>query len=170
MMHESMQQSDKQKQNHHPYMQQDKMGRQDMGRGMMGRQDMGMGRGMMDGMGMGRGMMGCMGMGPGMMDGYHGMGMGMMGGMGPMMHHHMMGGADGPIIENFDSLEDFETFLDETKEQRRKLHNMRFEYMEKMRQPETTVGELKQMKKETYSLMEEIHKKAESYTEQQKQQ
>jgi len=142
MMHGSTQQSDKQ--NYHSNMRQDTMG------------GMGMDSGMMDGMGMGPGTMdGCPGMG---------MGMGMMGGMGPMMHYRMMGGSDGPVTKNFKSTEDFETFLDETKEQRQKLHAMRFEYGEKMRQPETTVGELKQMKKDMYDLMEEIHGKAEKST------
>lgn len=105
-------------------------------------------RGMMGGMGMGSGMMGDMGMGSGMTGE-----MGMMGGKSPMM-------------QNFGSVEDFETFLEETKEQRRKLHTMRFEYMEKMRQPETTIGELKQMKKDINNLMKEIHGKAEKYASQ----
>ncbi len=145
MMHGSTQQSDK-KQNYHSNTRQDMMGGMSMGSGMMG--------------GMGS-MMGGMGMGPGMMDGCPGMGMGMMDGMGPMM-----GGSDGPVMKNFKSSEEFETFLEETKEQRQKLHTMRFEYSEKMRQPETTVGELKQMKKDMYDLMKEIHGKTEKSTKQ----
>ncbi len=150
MMHGSTQQSDQQKQNYHSNMRQDMDG-------------MGMGSGMMDGMGMGSGM--GMGMGPGVMDSW-GMGRHMMGGMGPTMHYQMMGGSGTSIMNNFDSFEDFETFLDQTKEQRKKLHTMRFDYMEKMRQPETTIGELKQMRKDILDLMKEIHEKAKKYSEQ----
>ncbi len=121
-----------------------------------------------------QGMMGGQGMGPGMMEncqdmmGSGMMGSGMMGGAGmDDMHHGMMGGMDGmdsygakQKMMGFKSSEEFDKFLEETKEQRKKLHNMRFEFGEKMRQPETTVGELKQMKQEMADLMKQIHAKA----------
>jgi hypothetical protein len=138
-------------------------------------------QGMMGSQGMGSGMMGGQGMGPGMMEscqemmgsgkmGSGKMGSGMMGGDGMgSMHHGMMGMMDGmdgmdgygamQKMMGFKSSEEFEKFLEDTKEQRRKLHDMRFEYVEKKRQPETTVGELKKMKQEMADLMKQIHEK-----------
>lgn len=136
----------------------------DTKQGMMG--GSGMGSGMMEkcqemmGSGkMGSGMMGSGKMGSGMMDGD---------GMGAM-HHGMMGMMDGmdgmdgygakQKMMGFESSEEFEKFLEDTKEQRKKLHNLRFEYGEKKRQPETTIGELKEMKKEMADLTKQIHDK-----------
>jgi len=87
------------------------------------------------GYGMGPGMMGGYGgygMGPGMMGGYggYGMGPGMMGGYGYGMGPGMMGGYGGYGIcpycgayqgQQFKSDEDYSKFLDDTKEQRKKL-------------------------------------------------
>jgi predicted lipid-binding transport protein (Tim44 family) len=101
------------------------------------------------------------------------MGSGMMGGDGMgAMHHNMMGMMDGmegmdgmdgygsmQKMMGFKSSEEFEKFLEDTKEQRRKLHDMRFEYIEKRRQPETTIGELKKMKQEMADLTKQIHAK-----------
>ena len=102
--------------------------------------------GMMGGYGYGMGpfMMGGYGMMPHMMGGY-GYGMmphHMMGGHGFGMGHHMMGGFgmsppcttwQGPF---FKSGEEYQQFMENTKEQRRKLHNMMFDYGEAMRSPE----------------------------------
>lgn len=116
-----------------------------------------------------QGMMGGQGMGAGMMESCQEMmGSGMMGGGDGMgdMHHGMMGMMDGmdefgakQKMMGFKSSEEFEKFLDDTKEERRKLHNLRFEYGEKKRQPETTIGELKEMKKEMADLTKQIHEK-----------
>jgi hypothetical protein len=128
-----------------------------------------------------QGMMGGQGMGSGMMEscqemmGSGMMGSGMMGGdgMGAMMPHGMMGGMDGMDgmdgygakqkmmgkMMGFKSSEEFEKFLEDTKEQRKKLHDMRFEYGEMMRQPETTIGDLKKKKQEMADLMKQIHAK-----------
>jgi hypothetical protein len=128
-------------------------------------------QGMMGGHGMGSGMMGGQGMGSGMMESCQEMmGSGMMGGDGMgAMHHNMMGMMDGmggmdgygsmQKMMGFKSSEEFEKFLEDTKEQRRKLHDMRFEYVEKRRQPETTIGELKKMKQEMADLTKQIHAK-----------
>jgi len=121
-----------------------------------------------------QGMMGGPGMGSGMMESCQKMmGSGMMGGDGMgAMHHNMMGMMDGmegmdgmdgygsmQKMMGFKSSEEFEKFLEDTKEQRRKLHDMRFEYIEKRRQPETTIGELKKMKQEMADLTKQIHAK-----------
>ncbi|HER62420.1 MAG TPA: hypothetical protein ENO11_00375 [Desulfobacteraceae bacterium] len=124
---------------------------------------------MMGGYGMGPCVMGGYGMGPGMMGGY-GMGPGMMGGYG-MGHHGMMGGYGmGPGMmgehgwwkdrDQFSSPEQYEKFLDETKDLRKKLHDLRFEYGEMMHDPKTTVGEMKKMQQDMYELQEQIQQKA----------
>jgi len=99
------------------------------------------------------GMMGCYGMGPGMMMG-GGMGPGMMmgGGMGP----GMMGGGIGPGMKRFDSPEQYEKFLEATKDMRKKMHDLRFEYGEMMRNPKTTMGDLKKMEQEMFDLQKKI--------------
>lgn len=90
------------------------------------------------------------GMGPGMMDGGYGMG-----------NHQMMRGYGwGPNSSRFNSPEQFDKFLNDTKDLRKKLHDMKFEYMEKMRDPQTTVGDLKKMQQEMYSLRKQIQEKA----------
>jgi len=113
------------------------------------------------------GMMGCYGMGPGMMMG-SGMGPGMMmgGGMGPgmmmgggmgQMHRHMMEEYGwGPGMNRFDSPEQYEKFLDATKDMRKKMHDLRFEYGEMMRNPTTTMGDLKKMEQEMFNLQKKI--------------
>jgi hypothetical protein len=104
------------------------------------------------------GMMGCYGMGPGMMIG-GGMGPDMMigGGMGPGM---MMGGGMGPGMKRFDSPEQYEKFLDATKDMRKKMHDLRFEYGEMMRNPTTTMGDLKKMHQEMFDLQKKIMEQA----------
>jgi hypothetical protein len=130
-----------------------------MGPGMMGGYGgyggYGMGPGMMGGYGgygMGPGMMGGYGgygMGPGMMGGYggYGMGPGMMGGYPPY------GGYQGP---QFRSNQEYSEFLNQTKEQRQKLHNLMFEYNEELRSPEPDRQKLQELEKEIYELRNEI--------------
>jgi len=116
--------------------------------------------GMMGGYGMGPGMMGGCGMSPGMMGGGYGMGPGMMGGgygMGPgMMGGYGMGqGTPGPADP-----EKYQKFLDETKESRKKLHDLRFEYSELMRNPKGTMKDKMQMEKKMFELQQELQEKA----------
>jgi len=131
-----------------------------MGPGMMGGYGgygYGMGPGMMGGYGgygMGPGMMGGYGygMGPGMMGGY-GMGPGMMGGYGGYGTCPNCGAYQG---QQFRSKEEYSKFLDDTKERRKKLHDMMFEYNEEMRSPNPDREKLSKMEKEIYELRNEI--------------
>ncbi|HHO47838.1 MAG TPA: hypothetical protein ENN06_05230 [Desulfobacteraceae bacterium] len=99
------------------------------------------------------GMMGCYGMGPGMMGGY-GMGPGMMGGygMGLMKQHMMAEYGSEPGMKPFRSPEQYEKFLDATRDMRKKMHDLRFEYGEMMRNPATTMGDLKKKEQEMMEL------------------
>ena len=101
----------------------------------------GMGSGRMRGYGMGPGMMGDYGMGPGMVEGY---------GMGP--------GMMGPGYYN--QSEECQKFLDETAELRKELHDKRFEYMEALRNPKTTIETDAKLRKKIDDLQEKISKKA----------
>jgi hypothetical protein len=122
---------------------------------MMGNYGYGMNPQMMGGgygYGMGPGMMGGYGMGPGMMGGY-GMGPGMMGGYGgystcPNFGHHQG--------QQFKSKEDYSKFLDDTKVQRKKVHDMMFEFNEVMHSPNPDREKLSKMEKEIYELRNEI--------------
>lgn len=106
------------------------------------------------------------GMGPGMMGGYggyggYGMGPGMMGGYGYGMGPGMMGGYGSPPYgahqgPNFRSNEEYSAFLNQTKEQRQKLHNLMFEYNEALLSPEPDRQKLQEMEKEIYELRNEI--------------
>jgi hypothetical protein len=132
-----------------------------MGGGMMGGPQQqqqyqqggyGMGPGMM-GYGMGPGMMGY-GMGPGMMG--YGMGPGMMGqGMGP----GMMGYGMGPGMMNVYNPQ-MKEFLDETKDLRKKLHTMQFDYSEALRDPETKPETITKLQNEMKDLFIRLQKKA----------
>ena len=149
-----------------------------MGPGMMGGYGYGMGPGMM-GYGMGPGMMGY-GMGPGMMGGYgYGMGQHMMGTenhpcmsggygygmMGPgMMGNHGYG--MGPGMMGYYSPEQYEKqfkenqkFFDDTRELRKKLHNLRFDFAEAQRNPDTKPEDLKRMNAEMEGIWKLIHEK-----------
>lgn len=87
----------------------------------------------------------------GMMQGYGGMGYGMMGGQGY---------CQGPVhMWNYKSEED-NKFMEETKETRKKLHDLHFEYGEIMRNPKTTVEDLRNMEKKIYELQQKLRKKA----------
>jgi len=152
-------------QTHHPSQQQtDKQQKPDTG-GMMGGQGMGMmggqGMGMMGGQGMG--MMG--GQGMGMMG--RGMGSGMMhGGMNQMNRNMMAECGWVPGMKTFTSPENHTQFLEDTKELRRNLYNLRFEYGEKARNPETTIGELQKMEEQMSDLQKQIREKAAQYSQQ----
>ncbi len=117
--------------------------------------------GMMGCYGMGPGMMGGYGMGPGMMGGY-GMGPGMMGGhgMGPMKRHMMEEYWGEGGMKPFRSPEQYEKFLDATRDMRKKMHDLRFEYGEMMRNPATTMGDLKKKEQEMTELRRKIMEQA----------
>jgi hypothetical protein len=113
----------------------------------------GYGCGMM-GYGMGPGMMGY-GYGPGMMGGYgmgYGMGPGMMGGYG-------MGYGMGPGMM-YPSSPEMRKFLDETREKRKEIHLKMFDYMEALRNPDTSYETIRKLQKEMGELSTELLKKA----------
>jgi len=132
-----------------------------MGPGMMGGYGYGMGPGMMGGYG-------GYGMGPGMMGG-HGMGPGM---MGYGMHHGMMGSYGcgmGPGMMGYFSPEQYENqfkqnqdFLNETKELRKKMHALKFDYAEALRNPETDKKDLERINAEMESIWKLIDEKRKS--------
>jgi peptidoglycan hydrolase CwlO-like protein len=103
-----------------------------MGRGMMG------GCGMMGGGMMGRGMMGGGMMGGGMMGGY---------GMGPGMWGYGY------------QQKAFQKFLDETKDLRKELHNLKFEYFEAVRNPDSKAEDIDKLEKEMKELQKKIFEK-----------
>jgi hypothetical protein len=111
------------------------------GQNMMG------GYGMMGGRNMMNMMMGNSGMMP-MMGGY-GMMPGMMGGYGMMQDQ-------GP-----DELKKYENFVKETRDSRKKLHDLMFEYGEARWNPATTLGDLRKMAEEMHQLRKDIQKKME---------
>ena len=95
----------------------------------------------------------CTMMGPGMM---WGRGMGMMGpGMGMMGYGMGMGGA----WRNWDNPDQYKKFMSDTKDMRRKLYDMRFDYQEATLNPKTTMGDLQQMREKMYNLQREIMEK-----------
>ena len=134
-----------------------------MSPGMMG--GYGMGPGMMGGYGMGPGMMGGYGMGPGMMGGY-GMGPQMMGGCGGRMSAPCYGYGPGMMEgygygkKGYPDPQKYKKFYDETKELRKKLHDLRFEYGEMMRNPDTTMKEKMDIEKQMFELQQKIQEKA----------
>ncbi len=141
---------------------------QNMNMGMEG-QGMQQGQGMMMGRGMGQGMMGG-GMGQGMMG--RGMGPGMMG-RGMMMQGHMgcmnmmgrgmgMGMMGGGMMGNM-TADNQKEFMDDTTEMRKKMHMMRFEYMEAMRNPKTTLEDIGNMEQDMLDIRKDMMKKAEKY-------
>ncbi len=113
---------------------------------MMGGYGYGMGPQMMGGYGYG--------MGPQMMGGY-GMGPQMMGGYGYGMGPQMMGSC-GLHQPYYGSTEDYTKFLDDTKDQRRKMHALMFEYGETARSPNPDKEKLQKMEKEMNELRTEI--------------
>jgi len=118
---------------------------------------------MMGGM-MGRGMMGgCGMMGGGMMGGM--MGRGMMGGCdmmgGGMMGSGMMGGCGmGPGMWGYGYQQKaFQKFLDDTKDLRKELHNLKFEYFEAARNPDSKPEDIDKLEKEMNELQKKIYEK-----------
>jgi hypothetical protein len=178
MMNQQQQQQENTQQQNTPYQ---------MYPGMMGGYGYGMGPGMMrGGYGMGPGMMGY-GMGPGMMGGYgygYGMGPGMMGGYGRGMGPGMMGscgypgcgmgpgmmGGYGygmgpgmmgyfPPAQNEQNFKENQKFFNETRELRKKLHDLKFEYNEALRNPDTTQKDLEKMNEEMAGIWKQIYEK-----------
>jgi peptidoglycan hydrolase CwlO-like protein len=123
------------------------------------------------------------GMGPGMMGGYggyggYGMGPGMMGtgqhpcmtgnygyGMGPQMMG-TYGYGMGPGMMGYYSPEQYEkqfkeqqSFLDETKELRKKLHTLKFDFAEAQRNPDTKPEDLEKMSAEMENIWKQIYEK-----------
>jgi len=120
---------------------------QQMQSGMMGQG----GSGMMMGSGMMPGMMMRM-MGPRKMDKM--MGKTMMSGM--MMGSPMMCLAAGMDAEK---VAQYEKFMKETRDIRKKLYDLRFQYTEALWNPETTVGQLRGMLQEMSPLQKQIQEK-----------
>ena len=86
------------------------------------------------------------GMYPGMMGGYgYGMGPGMMGYNSPEQYEKQ-------LKENQD-------FLNETKELRKKMHTLRFDYAEALRNPETNKKDLERLNAEMESILKQIYEK-----------
>jgi hypothetical protein len=132
-----------------------------MNPGMMGC-GYGMGPGMMGGgygYGMHHGMMGGYGMGPGMMGGYgYGMGPQMMGGCG--MGPNMMGYYSPEQYEK--QYKEFQSFLDDTRDLRKKLHTLKFDFAEAQRNPATKQEDLVKMNSEMESIWRQIDEKRKS--------
>lgn len=109
----------------------------------------------------GQGMM--MGQGNGMMMGGKGMmqqgQMGCMNMMGQGMGQGMMGGG----MMNHMSADNQQKFMNDTKEMRQKMHMMRFEHMEAMRNPKTSLEDLADMEQKMLDMRKDMMKKAEKY-------
>ncbi len=56
--------------------------------------------------------------------------------------------------------EEDQTFLNETVDIRKELHEKRFEYAEANRDPNTTIGTIRALEKEIYDLERQINEKA----------
>jgi hypothetical protein len=149
--HMYRQQPQETKQQQYPYcMNQGMMGSYPMGPQMMGGYGYPMGPQMMGGYGYPMGhMMGGYPMHPNMMGGY-GMGHHMMGGYGM---HPPCGGWQNP---SFKSGEDYTKFLDETRELRRKMHNLMFDYAEAMRSQDPDQEKLQKITAEMQELREKV--------------
>jgi hypothetical protein len=106
---------------------------------------------------------------PGMMGGY-GMGPGMMGGHGYGMHPGMMRGYGmGPGMGGYYSPEQYDKqfkehqdFLDETRELRKKLYTLKFDFAEAQRNPDTKRDDLKKINAEMETIFKQIHEKKKS--------
>lgn len=104
----------------------------------------------------GQGMMGSGVVGQGMMT------QGRMGFMNMMGHGMGMGMMGGGIMFNM-APEDQQKFMDDTKEMRKKMHTMHFEYMEAMRNPKTSLGDITDMEQKMFDIRKDMIKKAEKY-------
>jgi hypothetical protein len=139
---------------------------------MMGNYGYGMNPQMMGG-GYGYGMMPNMmgyNMGPQMMGSYgYGMNPGMMGGYGYGMNPQMMGGYGqgmGPNMMGYYSPEqyekqykEFQGFLDDTRELRKKLHTLKFDFVEAQRNSATKREDLEKMNSEMEGIWKQIFEK-----------
>ena len=107
--------------------------------------------------------MGSGGMGSGMMGGGYGMTPCTTGGGYNMMGHSgmmpMMGGFGMMHAQGFDDMQKHETFAKETREMRKELHNLMFDYGEARWNPDTTVGDLNKMAEEMNQLRQNIQQK-----------
>ena len=101
-------------------------------------------------------MSGRMGMG-----GMHGSMQGM-GNMGCACMNNMMGGMSRMMggFPVFRDKKEFLTFLDNTKELRRELHNTMFDYMENMRDPDANAEQTRKVEDKIYELKKKIMRKA----------
>lgn len=80
----------------------------------------------------------------------------MMGGYGMMP---MMGGFGMMQNLGYDNYKKYEAFAKETKDLRKKLHDLMFEYGEARWNPDTKIGDLNKMAEEINKLREDIHKR-----------
>ena len=121
-----------------------------MGPSMMGNYGYGIGPGMMGGYGMGPGMMGGYGYGmhPGMMMGGYGMGPGMMGYYSPEQYE-----------KKFNLHQEF---LNETKDLRKKLHSLKFDFAEAQRDPTTKREDLEKINAKMEDTWKQIYEKNKS--------
>ena len=99
-------------------------------------------------------------MNPGMMGGGYGYGRnpGMMGGYG--MGPGMMGYYSPEQYEK--QFKEHQDFLDETRELRKKLHTLKFDFAEAQRNPDTKRDDLDKMNAEMETIFKQIHEKKKS--------
>ena len=107
---------------------------------------------------MGGGMMGSGHMGGGMMGQGHMGGMMGQGHMGGMMGGYGYRGDDPEAYKKYK--DEYNKYLDDTADLRKKLHNKRFEYSEAARNPGTTRKSILKLEKEMIDLQWKIYEKA----------
>ena len=85
-------------------------------------------------------------------------------GNGTMMNGGGMGQGrmDGGMMYNM-TADNQQKFMNDTKEMRQKMHTLRFEYMEAMRNPKTTLKDLGDMEQKMLDMRKDMLKKAEKY-------
>jgi hypothetical protein len=79
--------------------------------------------------------------------------------MGQGMGHGMMGGG----VLNHMSADSQQKFLNDTKEMRQKMHMLRFDYMEALRNPKTNLKDLGDMGQKMLDIRKDMIKKVEQY-------
>lgn len=112
--------------------------------------------------------------GPGMMGGGYG---------GQMMGHGMMGGGYGGQMmgpgtwksnfgscpcgawfgQNYQNSDAYQKFMDDTVDLRKELNSKRFEYMEMMRNPNTSPEKIGSVEKEIFNLQQQLQEKVSQY-------
>jgi len=107
---------------------------------------------------MGGGMMGSGHMGGMMGQGHMGGGMMGQGHMGGMMGDYGYRGDDPEAYKKYQ--DEYNKYLDDTAGLRKKLHNIRFEYKEALRDPDTTRKSLLKLEKEMMNIQWELYEKA----------